>query len=580
MMGVLVAMLLNLPFSTIWAVDFEFSAPKGERPTPVCMVARELRSGREIRMRAPELMARATAPYPVDDESLVVAYYASAEMGNHLALGWPLPTRILDLFTEFRSLTNGAPIPAGNGLLGAMAYFGLDRMLASEKTEMRDLIISGGPFSAAQWDAILDYCATDVDALASLLPIMAPIVDLPRALLRGRYMAAVAKMEHTGIPIDTDTLSAMRRHWGAITEKLIERVDKDYGVYQGRTFKLNLFARYLADQGIAWPTTPTGRLALDDDTFKQMARLHPPLAALRELRATLSKLRLESLAVGKDGKNRCLLSPFRAVTSRNQPSTNKFIYGAARWIRRLIKPPPGMGLANIDYSQQEFGIGAALSGDQAMAAAYKSGDPYLSFAQQAGAAPDDATKQSHAAVRNLFKACALAVQYGMGEKSLALRIGQSEAKARELLRLHRSTYPVYWRWSDAAVDYAMLHGHIWTVFGWERQVTSNPNRRSLQNHPMQANGAEMLRLACCLTTERGVSVCAPVHDALVIEAPLADLDEAVRITQGAMAEASRAVLDGFELRSDANIVRYPDRYQDGDADLWNLVMEIIAELEA
>jgi hypothetical protein len=63
---------------------------------------------------------------------------------------------------------------------------------------------------------------------------------------------------------------------------------------------------------------------------------------------------------------------------------------------------------------------------------------------------------------------------------------------------------------------------------------------------MQANGAEILRLACCLATERGVRICAPVHDALLIEAPLAQLEDAVRTTQQAMAEASAAVLKGFD----------------------------------
>jgi hypothetical protein len=65
----------------------------------------------------------------------------------------------------------------------------------------------------------------------------------------------------------------------------------------------------------------------------------------------------------------------------------------------------------------------------------------LAFAKQAGAAPPDATKSSHKAIRDLFKACVLAVQYGMGEVSLARRIGQPTAKARELLALHRQTYP-------------------------------------------------------------------------------------------------------------------------------------------
>ena len=37
-------------FREVWAVDFEFVAPPGERPTPVCLVARELKSGRTIRL--------------------------------------------------------------------------------------------------------------------------------------------------------------------------------------------------------------------------------------------------------------------------------------------------------------------------------------------------------------------------------------------------------------------------------------------------------------------------------------------------------------------------------------------------
>jgi DNA polymerase-1 len=74
-----------------------------------------------------------------------------------------------------------------------------------------------------------------------------------------------------------------------------------------------------------------------------------------------------------------------------------------------------------------------------MKAAYFSGDPYLAFAKQAGAAPPDATKATHKAVRDQFKACVLAVQYGMGEESLAHRIGQPQIQARHLLRLHRET---------------------------------------------------------------------------------------------------------------------------------------------
>jgi hypothetical protein len=95
---------------------------------------------------------------------------------------------------------------------------------------------------------------------------------------------------------------------------------------------------------------------------------------------------------------------------------------------------------------------------------------------------------------------------------------------------------------------------------------------------MQANGAEMLRLACCLATERGISVCAPVHDAILIEAPLDRLEKDVARTQQAMREASRAVLSGFELRSDAKLARFPEHYTDerGEA-MWTLVWGLIKE---
>ena len=214
-----------------------------------------------------------------------------------------------------------------------------------------------------------------------------------------------------------------------------------------------------------------------------------------------------------------------------------------------------------------------------MIAAYQSGDPYLAFAKQAGAVPDGATKSTHGNVREQFKACALAVQYGMGVDSLASRIGQSPAQARELLRVHRETYPKFWRWSDAAVDRAMLWGSLRTVFGWTVHAGEDANPRSLRNFPMQANGSEMLRLACCLVTEAGISVCAPVHDAILVEAPLEELDSAVAIAQKAMADASEMVLSGIPLRSDAKLITYPDRFEDARGrQMWDTVREILADL--
>jgi DNA polymerase I-like protein with 3'-5' exonuclease and polymerase domains len=312
-----------------------------------------------------------------------------------------------------------------------------------------------------------------------------------------------------------------------------------------------------------------------------MARAYPAVAPMRELRSALSDMRLADLAVGSDGRNRTLLSAFRSRTGRCQPSNTRYIFGPSVWLRSLIQPPEGYGVAYIDWCQQEHGIAAVLSGDSAMQAAYLSGDPYLEFAKQAGAVPANATKKSHEPTRELFKQCALAVAYGMEAEGLARRIGQPPIVARDLLRSHHETYRRFWAWSDAAVDRAMLTDSLCTTFGWPIHIGKNPNPRSLRNFPMQANGAEMLRLAACFATEQGVEVCALIHDAVLVAAPLEHLEAETARMQAAMAKASRIVLAGFELRSDAKFVRHPHRYRDWrGALMWDRVMRLISQREA
>jgi DNA polymerase I len=180
-----------------------------------------------------------------------------------------------------------------------------------------------------------------------------------------------------------------------------------------------------------------------------------------------------------------------------------------------------MGLAYIDWSQQEIGIAAALSGDPALLSAYESGDCYLAFAKQDKAVPPDATEETHPIERDLYKNCALGVGYGMEAESLALRINRPVIVARHLIQRHKEIYRTSWRWGDNAVNHADLHGKQWTVFGWTRWVAAKDyNPRSLRNFHAQAHGAEMLRLACCLGIENGIEICAPVHDAVLICAPV------------------------------------------------------------
>jgi DNA polymerase I-like protein with 3'-5' exonuclease and polymerase domains len=184
----------------------------------------------------------------------------------------------------------------------------------------------------------------------------------------------------------------------------------------------------------------------------------------------------------------------------------------------------------------------------------------LFLARKAGAVPADATNETHGREREQFKVVSLGVLYGLSADGIAAKLGVPPCVGRDLLRMHRETFRRFWEWSDAVEADAVLTGKMTTVFGWTLHLSADVNVRSIRNFPMQAHGAEMLRFAASLATERNIGVCASIHDAFLVEADVSAIDGEVARMRDAMREASELVLPGFSLRTDAEVVRYPNRY--------------------
>ena len=584
-----------LPFPAgVWAVDAEFSQPDGfPLPNEVhCLVAQEVRSGRTFRLWEDELRRLGAPPFPTGPDALFVCHNAIAEISVFKALGWPLPRYIYDTYAEFRLLTNHVKVegrpPISAKLADALRYLGLTHLSATEKADMQRLAIRGGPFTPREREELVGYCEHDVLALAAMLPVLLdrllevhidPHRYLGRALIRGDYMRAITSVVENGIPLDMETLPLLLEHWDAVKLALIERVSLDFPVFEGLTFKQAKFESYLQQQNIAWPRTPSGRLAMDDDTWKSMALHYPHLQPLRELLCTLGKLKLNALQVGPDGRNRCWLGPFRASTSRNQPSSSDFLFGPATWIRGLGKPPPGRALVYCDWSAQEIGIAGALSGDENLMADYLCGDPYLGFGRAIGYVPEDANKLSHPFERDVLKRVLLATGYGMGVEKMAAELDKTEFEVSQILRQHQLRYATFWEWIDREIASALARGFMRTRLGWQVKVIEGCRPTSLLNWHMQSAGAEMMRLAIIMAVDGGLRICAPVHDALLMEAPLAELDDHINRLTAIMTRASEIVLGGFTIRVGVDVVAYPDRYADARGqDTWETVMDIINNL--
>jgi hypothetical protein len=586
----------ELPFREIWLHDFEFVPQPGECPDVVCLAARELRSGQTLCLWRDQLGS--LPPYPADCDALFISFVANAECACHLALGWPLPARVLDLNPVFRNLTNGRVTPEGKGLLGALRYYSLDAIGAKQKDAMQKRVMQGWPFTAEERRQILDYCISDVEALQRLLPkiLAEPEFDLGVALYHGEFAAASAGMEHRGVPINMELFAQLAdsNTWRAVRDAMVPAIDARYGVYVRNaagdwSFSMERFAAYLARERIVWPLLDSGKLNMKRKTFEEMSKGWPQLDELRQLRHARDKMRKVKLAVGRDGRNRTVLWPFKAKTSRTQPKASQWIFSPAVWLRSLIKPEPGMAVAYVDYSSMEFLIAASLSDGHCgpvntMLEMYQSGDPYLSFAKRVGAVPSTATKASHAEVRDKYKTMLLAVQYGMARDTLAARLGVSTFEAHQMLNEHRELFAQYWQWSDDWVQRALQTGVMRTAFGWCcRTGIVEFNERSIRNWPVQATGADILRIACILSNRRGIRLLAPVHDAVLIEAPIDHIEADVALMREAMRRASRIALNtdaagSQELRTDCNIIRHPDSYSDKrGSKIWAEVVALLSQ---
>jgi hypothetical protein len=565
-------------FAEVWFIDTEFRAPDGERQTPVCLVGYELRTRRTVRCWQNDLWK--PPPFETGADRLFVCYYAVAEVSTFIALGWTPPVCILDLFTEFRNVTNGLKLEHGNGLLSALDCYGLPSMSAAEKEAGRHLVMGRTFYTEIERKRIIEYCEADTASLVGLLDRMWADLDLEDALLRGEYMRALAYVEWQSVPLDKPLYEKLSRHWSTLKLALIEQVDPHYHVYAGTRFVTALFEIYLQRQGIVWPRLPDGSPRLDKVTFRDMVKLYPQLNALHELRNTLAKARLSDLRIGTDGRNRCSLSAFRTVTSRNAPRASQYIFGPSRWLRRLIRPPTGYGLAYLDWKAQEIGLGAALASDEAMMADYACGDPYAAFARRQHLMPPDGTEKSHPLVRERCKTLELGLNYGMSDFGLAQRLDIAEIEAADLTDRHRQAYPKFWDYADRVVHTGMQGLDLRSVFGWRPRLGPDTKPKSLRNWPCQSGGTAMLQLAIVAGIEAGIKIVAPVHDAVMILAPLYRLKQDADAMCDLMVRASEVVTGGFPIRVDQELIRWPDRYRDKrGTEMWAYAMRAMQYLE-
>jgi hypothetical protein len=541
-------------FGGIWSIDFEFATTCGTgRPIPHVFAALELGSGHEIRLTGAEL--RGTRRPPIDVRRCAcLAYNFVAEAQCFESLGWEQPRWPIDPYAEHLALTNGLTAAdifereedekrIGYRMVDALRAYGIEVSSEDEthKKAMQLRAAAGEPFSPEEWAAITAYCGEDVLWLGRLFTAMRDRIDLPAALVRGRYMTAIGQQMHRGIPVDRELVERFQAQRPGLRQALIDETPGASWFYNTGRFSEALFFDWTEAEEIGWPRHADGSPVLERETMKQIAVLEPRVAPLAALRSKLSKLEDIKLTIRSDGRIRPNYMPLRTRTGRNKPRATEYPMLQASWTRGFVLAPPGRSLAQLDFKAQEVYIAAALSEDRQLLEDLE-GDPYLRFAIRAGFAPSGATKESHSDMRDQFKVAMLGTIYGMGEWTLAARLGISVSLAREIRAQFKHQYQALWDWLESVVLAAYATRYLETPLGWPLVVGPKLDSFTLRNHLIQATGGDILRAACLFAQDGELSTIATLHDSILLEADVDRIDADAATLADCMTRGAQHVL--------------------------------------
>jgi DNA polymerase-1 len=318
-----------------------------------------------------------------------------------------------------------------------------------------------------------------------------------------------------------------------------------------------------------------------------MADEWPLGGELGRFRVFLDQLKTFDLPIGEDGRTRVHLRPFGTKPSRNNTAKGGgFIFAQNAVFRHLIQPPHGRALITVDWSAQELHIAARLSRDPKLIEIVTSGrDPYIELAVMVGLPAAGADEQSDPEARGRGKIVQLALLYGAGPGLIARATGMTKEQARAFLKRQRQILHRFFTWSDLKARKAVTCKPLFTPLGWTIRfrpgTTTKSPERTGRNFCVQGLAADMMRLLMIRLTERGVAICAAIHDGFLFECGAHEVEEVLAVVRAAMDQCAIDLI-GAPIPIKHRIFRWPESYQEGKTqsrELFDTIMELVGEAE-
>jgi DNA polymerase-1 len=368
-------------------------------------------------------------------------------------------------------------------------------------------------------EEVYEYACEDADITWQLKQIFDPEIEKDHLKnlfydIETPLIQVLAKMEMEGINLDTEFLNKysvqLEKELGELHTSIIDMAGEEFNVDSPKQLGVVLFDNMKITEKAK--KTKTGQYSTSEDVLLKLEKEHeiiPKILSYRKLKK-LKSTYVDALPelVMEDGRIHTHYMQTVTATGRlssNGPNLQNIPIRSeeGREIRKAFIPKDNDHiLMASDYSQIELRIIAALSGDEAMIDAFKSGHDIHSAtaAKVFGLEMDQVSRDD----RSKAKAVNFGIVYGQSAFGLSQQLGIKRKEAKEIIDSYYAQYPKIKEFMQNYVELAKENGYVETIMKRRRYlkdinsanaVVRGFAERNAINAPIQGSAADIIKIA-------------------------------------------------------------------------------------
>ena len=349
------------------------------------------------------------------------------------------------------------------------------------------------------------------------------------------------EIEKVGFSVDVEALRAFSVQLGLMQEEYAQRVyeaaGEEFNINSPKQLGVILFEKL----GFPHAKKTKSGYSTSAEVLEKLRPYAPIVGDVLEFRqyGKLKSTYADGLAAAADENGRVHTSFRQALTATGRLSSTEpnlqnipIKTELGREFRKFfVAKNDDYVLIDADYSQIELRLLAAISGDEGMIDAFRSGhDIHTATAMKVfGVSAEDVTIE----LRKKAKAINFGIMYGMGDFSLASDLHISRADARAYIDSYMGSFPKVKEYLERVVADAKREGYVATLFGRRRYIPELASSKKMEvafgervamNSPIQGTAADIIKLAMVNIAEKlkkdgyDARLILQVHDELMIEA--------------------------------------------------------------